>query len=208
MIAEALHSKHYPTYFALLWLVAKLGVSTWLLRLPSAVFGAIEAALVVAIGREADKPRTGIAAGLLLGFSPFDVQYGQEARSYTLVAALILVALWGLVRLARQTTARQATAREPQPSVRGAWLAYGGGTLAALCVLNVAMPWLVASNIAAAAIAWRARERRAAFLKRWALVQGIILALWLPALGAVLYDSKGAALEGPGWALHEKWSAL
>jgi len=208
MIAEALHSKHYPTYFALLWLVAKLGVSTWLLRLPSAIFGAIATALVVVIGREADKPRTGIAAGLLLALSPFDVQYGQEARSYTLVAALILVALWGLVRLARQTTARQATAREPQPSVRGAWLAYGGGTLAALCVLNVAMPWLVASNIAAAAIAWRARERRAAFLKRWALVQGIILALWLPALGAVLYDSKGAALEGPGWALHEKWSAL
>ncbi len=203
MIAESLHSKHYPTYFALLWLVAKLGVSTWLLRLPSAIFGAVSAALVVAIGREADKPRTGIAAGLLLGFSPFDVQYGQEARSYTLVAALILVALWGLVRLARQ-----AMAREPQPSTRGAWLAYGGGTLAALCVLNVAVPWLVASNIAAAAIAWQAKEQRAAFLRCWALAQAIIFVLWLPALGAVLYDSKGAALEGPGWALPEKWTAL
>src|SRR5579863_9634567 len=72
MIAESLHSKHYPTYFALLWLVAKLGVSTWLLRLPSAIFGAVATALVVVIGREADKPRTGIAAGLLLAFSPFD----------------------------------------------------------------------------------------------------------------------------------------
>lgn len=203
MIADALHSKHYPTYFALLWLVAKFGVSTWLLRLPSAIFGAIATALVVAIGREADKPRTGIAAGLLLAFSPFDVQYGQEARSYTLVATLILIALWGLVRLARQTTAR-----EPQPSARGAWFAYGGGTLAALCVLNVAMPWLVASNIAAAAIAWRARERRGAFLRRWALTQAVILALWLPALVAVLYGSKGAVLEGPGWALPEKWATL
>ena len=45
-------------------------------------------------------------------------------------------------------------------------------------------------------------------MRRWALVQAIILALWLPALGAVLYDSKGAALEGPGWALPEKWTAL
>src|SRR5215472_13991895 len=113
MIAEALHAKHYPTYFALMWLVAKLSVSAWLLRLPSAIFGAIAVALVVVIGHEADKPRTGIAAGLLLGFSPFDVQFGQEARSYTLVAVLILVALWGLVRLAHQ-----ATEHEPQPSAR------------------------------------------------------------------------------------------
>src|SRR6185437_6172153 len=120
MIAEALHSKHYPTYFALLWLVAKLGVSTWLLRLPSAIFGAIATALVVVIGREADKPRTGIAAGLLLALSPFDVQYGQEARSYTLVAVLILLALWGLVRIARESR-----------RTRGAWLAYGGGALRA-----------------------------------------------------------------------------
>ena len=202
MITEALHAKHYPTYFALAWLVAKLGVSTWLLRLPSAIFGAIATALVVVIGREADKPRTGIAAALLLSFSPFDVQYGQEARSYTLVAVLILVALWGLVRLARQ-----ATAGEPQQGARGAWLAYGGGTLVALCVLNVAVPWLVASNIAAGVIAWRAQARRA-FLWRWALTQGVILSLWLPALGAVIYDSHGAALEGPGWALPEKWTAL
>lgn len=197
MIAESLHSKHYPTYFALIWLVAKLGVSTWLLRLPSAIFGAIAAALVVVIGREADKPRTGVAAGLLLALSPFDVQYGQEARSYTLVAVLILVALWGLVRIARESR-----------RTRGAWLAYAGGTLAALCVLNVAVPWLVASNIAAAVIAWRAKEQRAAFLKRWALTQAIILLLWLPVFITVVYDSHGAALEGPGWALPEKWTAL
>ncbi len=202
MIDQSLHSKHYPTYFALLWLVAKLGVSPWLLRLPSAIFGAMAAAVVVVIGREADKPRTGFAAGLLLALSPFDVQYGQEARSYTMVALLILVALWGLLRLARQ-----ATAPEPQPRARGAWLAYGGGTLAALCVLNVAVPWLVASNIAAAAIAWRARQRRV-FLRHWVVTQAAIFALWLPALGAVLYDSRGAALEGPGWALPEKWTAL
>jgi mannosyltransferase len=203
MVAESLHSKHYPTYFALIWAVVKLGgASTWLLRLPSAVFGAIEAALVVAIGRDADRSRTGIAAGLLLGFSPFDVQYGQEARSYTLVAVLILVALWGLVRLAKQETAR-----DPQPDTCGAWIAYGGGTLAALCVLNVAVPWLVAANIAAGLIAWRAPARRV-FLRRWAATQAAILALWLPALGAVAYFSDGAALEGPGWALPEKWTAL
>jgi uncharacterized membrane protein len=203
MVTEALHSKHYPSYFALIWAITKIGgASAWMLRLPSVLFGAMEAALVVVIGRDADKPRTGVAAGLLLAFSPFDVQYGQEARSYTLVTTLILIAMWGLVRLAKQ-----ATAREKQPHTRGAWLAYGGGTLAALCVLNVSVPWLVASNIAAAIIAWRARERRA-FVRRWAVIQAVIFLLWLPALGAVLYVSHGTALEGPGWALSEKWAAL
>jgi hypothetical protein len=69
------------------------------------------------------------------------------------------------------------------------------------------VPWLVASNIAAGAIAWRAKERRV-FLRRWAVTQAAILALWLPALVAVVYHSRGAALEGPGWALPEKWTAL
>lgn len=205
MVADSLHSKHYPTYFALVWLVAKLGVAPGLLRLPSAIFGALGAGLVSIVGTEADQPRTGIAAGLLMALSPFDVQYGQEARSYTLVAALILIALWGLLRLSRYGSASLPAPQKPE---RAAWLAYGGGTLAALYVLNVAVPWLIASNIAALAIGLRATARRAAFLWRWSLVQAAILALWLPALGAVLYDSHGAALEGPGWALPEKWAML
>lgn len=36
-----------------------------------------------------------------MALSPFEAPYGQEARFYTLVASLILLALWGLVRLAR-----------------------------------------------------------------------------------------------------------
>src|SRR5579864_637779 len=79
VVPESLHNNHYPTYFLFLWLVAKLGASPWLLRLPSAVLGAISAGLVCVVGRDADGPRTGIAAGLLLALSPFDVQYGQEA---------------------------------------------------------------------------------------------------------------------------------
>jgi uncharacterized membrane protein len=214
MVAESLRSKHYPSYFALLWLVAKLGVSQWLLRLPSAIFGAFDAALLCIIGRDADGPRTGFAAGLLMALSPFDVQYGQEARSYTLVAAFILIALWGLVWLARDPAM-------PLRRVNGwpalPWLAYGGGTAAALNVLNVALPWLVAANLAAIAIAYatgpskapaKSNGQRRAFLKRWGLVQAIVIALWLPALIAVSIASKGGDLAGPGWAPHESWKTI
>ncbi|HEY3917174.1 MAG TPA: glycosyltransferase family 39 protein [Stellaceae bacterium] len=207
LIAESLHSKHYPSYFMLLWLVAKLGTSQWLLRLPSAVFGAVSAALAYAIGNEADGRRTGTAAGLLLALSPFDIQYGQEARSYTLVACLILIALWGLVRLAREPTLVGTPLshkhRPPLP-----WIAYGFGTTAALNVLNVAIPWLVAANLAALAIAWRAGEGRKAFWRNWAWVQAFVLVTWLPFFIAVCVLSHGTVLRGEGWAPPETWATL
>jgi uncharacterized membrane protein len=196
---EALRNNHYPTYFVLLWLVAKFGASQWLLRLPSAVFGAIGACLVCVVGRTADGPRAGIAAGLLLALSPFDVQYGQEARSYTLVAALILTAMWGLVRLARDPAAAAAPLgwrRRPL----AAWLLYCAGTAAALNVLNVAAGWLVAANLAAIVVARSAGEGRHGFLRNWAIAQVLVVAAWLPALIAAYVVSRGTVLDGAGWA--------
>ena len=101
LIADLLRNKHYPSYFLLLWMVAKIGTSQWLLRLPSALFGALDAALACAIGSRAAGRRSGLIAGLLMAVSPFEIQFGQEARSYTLVSCLILIALWGLVRRPR-----------------------------------------------------------------------------------------------------------
>lgn len=199
LITESLHSKHYPSYFFLLWLVAKFGASQWLLRLPSAIFGAINAALVYAIGRDADGPLTGVAAGLFLALSPFDISYGQEARSYTLVACLILVALWGLVRLARDPALAARPLRLFRlPSLP--WIAYCGGTAAALNVLNVAVPWLAAANVAAIAIAYRAGEQRKSFLRNWGIAQAFVLATWLPSFIAVCLASHGAVLHGSDWA--------
>lgn len=207
LVDSSLAAKHYPTYFALLWLVAKLGTSPWLLRLPSAIFGAIDAALVYIIGRDIDGPRTGLAAGLLLALSPFDVLYGQEARSYTLVAGLILIALWGLLRLAREPErAAQPLLRRRMPA--GPWLAYGFGTAAALNVLNVAVPWFVAANLAAVAIAYRVAGGRSAFLRNWVIVQALIILCWLPGLIAVAIMSKGTVFGGMSWAPPETWATI
>ena len=199
LVADSLRNKHYPSYFLLLWLVAKFGASQWLLRLPSALFGALGAAFCCAIGSRAAGRRSGLVAGLLMAVSPFEIQFGQEARSYTLVSCLILVALWGLVRLAQDPEAAALPLRRAG-GVRGAWLAYGLGTAAALDVLNVAVPWLVAANLGAMAIAWWAGRRRSAFLRNWGLVQALVLALWLPAFAWLYFASKGAVFYGAGWA--------
>ena len=199
LVADSLRNNHYPSYFLLLWLVAKLGTSQWLLRLPSAVFGAIGAALTCMIGDRAVGRRGGLIAGLLLAVSPFAVQFGQEARSYTLATCLILVALFGLVQLAKEPEAAALSWRR-QDALRGAWLAYGLGTAAALNVLNVAVPWLVAANLGAAAILRQARGSRLGFLRNWGLAQALILAAWLPSIIWVYFASKGAVLDGAGWA--------
>ena len=77
LVADSLRNTHYPSYFLLLWLVAKGGASQWLLRLPSALCGALAAALACAIGRRVAGARGGAVAGLLMALSPFEVQFGQ-----------------------------------------------------------------------------------------------------------------------------------
>jgi uncharacterized membrane protein len=211
LLADSMHANHYPSYFLLLWLIARIGVSQWLLRLPSAICGAVAAALACAIGRRAAGPRSGAVAGLLMAFSPFEVQLGQEARSYTLVSCLILVALWGLVRLAQDPLAA-ALPLGREGAARRAWAAYALGTAASLGVLNVAVTWFFAANLAALGIASRDRPAIRGFGRNWLLVQCLILAAWLPSAAAVYIVGHRTILDGTAWAPAETvatiWSTV
>jgi len=102
LIANSLDNKHFPTYFVFVRAFDAPIIDEWTLRLPSAIFGAISVLLVVLIATAARSRGAGLVAGLLMALSPFEVQFGQEARSYTLVSCFILLALWGLVRIAQQ----------------------------------------------------------------------------------------------------------
>lgn len=199
LITDSLHADHYPSYFLLTWLVAKFGATQWVLRLPSAIFGAVAASATYAIGQRTAGRAAGGIAGLLMALSPFAVQLSQEARSYTLVTCLILIALWGLVGLAQDPEGAaipcwRAGAR------RGAWTAYALGTTAALEVLNVAVPWLAAANLGALVIARAAGAKKRAFWRNWIWVQLGILAAWLPMPIAVYVARGGAVVDDVGWA--------
>ena len=199
LVGDSLYNTHYPTYFVLLWLVAKIGTSQWLLRLPSALCGAFCAALACVIGGKVAGERAGVVAGLLLAVSPFEVQFGQEARSYTLVSCLILTALFGMVRLAQQPAAA-ALPLTDKAAPRGAWIGYTLGTAAALDVLNVAVPWLAAANLGAFAIAQAAGASRRRFWRNWITAQLAILLVWAPLVVAVYVSRGGAVLDGADWA--------
>ncbi|MBM3187289.1 MAG: hypothetical protein FJZ90_01030 [Chloroflexi bacterium] len=91
--------QHPPLYFLLLHgLVRLLGERDVVLRWPSAAFGTLLVPLLYVMGRRVGNAAVGLLAALLGALSPFYLWYSQEARMYTMVTALGLLALYALWR--------------------------------------------------------------------------------------------------------------
>jgi 4-amino-4-deoxy-L-arabinose transferase-like glycosyltransferase len=90
-------------------------------RLPSVFFSIGTLLVLYTIVREVRGPGTALAASLVLATSPWDIQYAQMARMYTLLAFLTALAALLLVRSTGQKSA-------------GRWLAMAGVVAAATCL--------------------------------------------------------------------------
>jgi mannosyltransferase len=145
LVQDSFFNHHMPSFFLLLAPFAALGHPQFWLRAPSAIFGAISVMMVFIIGRRIGGRMAGIIAALVLGLSPTALAFSQEARSYTMEMSLILIALYGIVRLALDLPAAAAPLRR-RAAVTG-WLAFTLGSAAALDVLGDGMPWLITANI-------------------------------------------------------------
>ncbi len=204
LVADSLSHRHSPLFFLAEHALASLASGAAGLRLIPALAGAMSAALVFAIGRAAGLTTGALLAALLAALAPLHVAFGQEARSYTLMLAFTLVALWGLVRLAAEPE-RAARPWREGGALPAAWAAYGFGTLAALLTLGDAAPWLITSNIAMlVAILPRVGARRH-FLARWFGVQAAILLLSAPLYGAMLAAVHGQVMESFRWIPELTW---
>lgn len=208
LVSDSLSAHHLPAYF---WLTAHLapgGLAEASLRLPAALFGAASAALLAVLGYRMGGFWAGLAAGLLLALSPLHVQYGQEARSYTLVMLMMTVGLFGFIEIARNP-ATAGRARGEAGFRLWPWLLYTLGTAAALQVLSTALFWLIAANLAAAPLLMRAPlvERRR-FLRRWLLAQGFILLTALPWFAAMALLTHGRMGSGTDWVPPMTWHSF
>jgi mannosyltransferase len=204
LVSDSFTNRHMPTYFLLLQLITQFGHGSdaWL-RIPSALFGALSAGVVFAMGRRLGGRGAGVVAGLLMALSPLQVQYGQEARSYTLVTLLITVALWGLLRLA-QDPARASRDIRHVDSERWGWGTYVLGTIGALDVLGDAAPWLLASNLSLFLVWWSLRSvapsgLHVAFRRNWLLSLVAIIACCVPFYIAILAANKGHVMQNFNW---------
>ncbi len=192
-----------PLYWFLLhgWMQF-VGTSELALRWPSVLAGVVAVAATYRLGTALAGRPTGALAALLAAVNPFLIWYAQDARVYSLLAALVTAATWLTWTAAR----RPATRR---------WLAAGGLWWLALfghyfAVLPAAM--VAASTLAGLRLPRRAQAATllmflgvgAAYLP-WAVYVGPLLAghhkAWIAPLDplTVLWRSLAAAAAGtPG----------
>jgi 4-amino-4-deoxy-L-arabinose transferase-like glycosyltransferase len=111
-----------PLYYAITanW-VQFAGVSEWALRFPSVFFGALMVVLAYALGRRLFGPVAGGLAALLAALHPLWIYYSQEARMYTLLTALGMVAGYALLRV---LAAGHSHAGYPKSRLSW-WIAFG-----------------------------------------------------------------------------------
>ncbi len=192
LIANSFSHHHLPTYFLLLAGLAP-GGNPWLLRLPSAIAGALAAAIGVLVGRAlagriGAGRMAGLMSGLFLAAAPVMVQFGQDARPYAMELACLMLSLWGLVTLACD----QEAAAGPWRSGLGAWSALLLGMVGALALIGDAAPFLLVASLSAWPIArGLAGAARRRFLLRWIAGQAAVLLAVAP-----LYLAMSLAIEG------------
>ena len=204
LVVDSLSFHHLPLYFLISRCFVALGTDEASLRLPAALFGALSCVLLYGLARMIGGRRAAIAASVLLALSPFQVQYGQEARSYTLVISFILLALWSLASVLRDPASAATTWRKPG-SARVGWLLYGVATIGALDTLSVAVFWLLAGLVATALVAARHPEYRRGLLINAGLVHAVILACTLPWFIAMHRLTHGDMASGLDWVPPLNW---
>jgi 4-amino-4-deoxy-L-arabinose transferase-like glycosyltransferase len=87
------------------------GTSEIAVRLPAAIAGTLAIPAMYGLGRALRGPRLGVIAAALLAVSPYAHWYAQDAKMYSLVVLLTIVATWLLLVAVRRGGA--------------AWVAYG-----------------------------------------------------------------------------------
>ena len=177
LVMDSFQNHHMPSFFLLLRPLVGLGHPEFWLRLPSAVFGAVAVALVFLIAWQIAGRLAASLSALIIGLSPTALAFSQEARSYTLVMTLILVALYGLVRLTQDMPAAARPLRVPE--ARLGWACFILGTVAALDVLADGLPWLLTANVIAIALTAMG-PGRGGFMRNMLKADAIILALAAP----------------------------
>ncbi len=186
LVRDSLSYHHLPTYFALLAPVLRLGHGEAVARGPSALLGAMACALVAMAAMRLGGQAAGLLAGLLMAFSPIQVQYGQEARSYALLIACVAMALLGLLRLVDDPAC---------DADRAGWAMLFGGTFGAVGTLGIALAWPVAATLGWAAATRGARGRWRAWLAGHAVI-ALLVAPWFVAMYVL---NQGRMTDGLTW---------
>ncbi|HEX2907838.1 MAG TPA: glycosyltransferase family 39 protein [Phototrophicaceae bacterium] len=177
-----------PLYYVLLnGLVRGFGDSTFALRYTSTLFGILLIPLAYHLGRRLFNPATGLWGAFLVAFSPLLWWASQEARMYTLLAGLVLVA----------ATAFHQLLLAPK---RWAWLVLWGAELAVLYAHNTGPVMVLWLNLVIL-LAWASkRNLRQPDWRVWLAGQvgvGLFWSPWFITRFLLLQDANSAVSSAP-----------
>jgi mannosyltransferase len=187
---DAANDIHPPLYYFLLraWTLI-FGTSEAALRSLSATLGVLLVLTIAELGRRLYNRITGLAAGFIAAFSPFQVYYSQEARMYMLLAleaALAMLLFWWFVSQEDRQLPEDASVAAGR---RLRWLPFSGQLLILTWAAGLYTHYAFPVSIALASVlyvAWLAASRRRGLVQhrvlRWGLL--LLLALGLYALWA------------------------
>ena len=186
---------HPPVYYSILHLMMHFGDASWLLRIPSAIGGALAVPLLYLLGRRVAGQWVGLGAAALLATSAVAIRYSQEARSYALLMSVALVIAIGFFELlGRPDRAKR--------EVVGWSVVYAGGCITALYLhyISVLLVGMFFSFGTAAVL----NKRASVSLQTWVVINACILVAWLwwlPILVSQLrYGTPQFTLAPPGIA--------
>lgn len=172
---DAVHGLYYV--LMRLWLPVA-GDSTTALRAPSVAAAAVAAAAVVLLGVRLFGPQTGVVAGLLFTAVPAVSSAAQDARSYSMVIALSVVATLALLRALEWPTWRR-------------WAVYGVLILA-LGYLHFVALLVLAAHLLLFRATWRGTSDMRVW--RWLAPLTVAVAGMVPLLS--IADGQSAQI---GW---------
>jgi mannosyltransferase len=175
---------HPPLYAVLLkgW-VALFGDDIAWLRGLSVLFNLLAVCFVYLAGREIN-PRVGWIAALLFALAPFQIEYSQETRPYTLVGLGGALLLYGLMRL---LPARNG-------SSRAGWAALIAGGCISLWSNSTSIFIVASAGLTVMGLLWL--EPRNRKLGRGFVLAGVIVGLlWLPYLPTLLHQAQSVSAD-------------
>lgn len=189
LMEESFADRVHPPLYALaahLWV--RIGYSEFVLRYFSLIWGVLAIPTIYVIGRLVGGRRVGQLAAYLLAISPFHIWFSQEARMYSLVAALILAASYFLMLALRRNGNLQ-------------WIGYAVCMIVALYTHYLSL-FVLLAHYGFFALHYRHAKRQ---FRKWLIfttVAGVALALWIVPIAL----SGGFTSTAIGWIPPAGWS--
>ena len=195
--------QHPPLYYLLLhfW-IALNDDSAYHVRLLSVLFSTATIPLIYLIGKRLAGAPLGLAAAVILAFSPFHIFYAQETRMYTLLAFNAAVAIYALVRLLTGSRTRWN------------WVVFVLFSAATLYTHNTAVFLPLAVNVFVLGLMLFQRIKKtgdplslqAPTFWKWTKAQIAVLVLWSPWI--VVFVQQVRVVDQRFWIPAPTWESI